>query len=174
MPLPDYSYLEAGTPITWTSTGGDKALTLTSKADGVGREGEKSPSLIDGSRGMPELLEIRVESQVGSAATQGKELEVHIGESSNNGVGDDNPGNLTGTDADVSNPDELKLQCNLAGSLVFSNARGTNVQKQRLPPYYPTCPYIIPLVVNKTGQTLGATGTNHKIVITPYYRKIAD
>jgi hypothetical protein len=122
---------------------------------------------------MPELLEIRFESAVGSAATNGLELELFIGESDHVTAGTDNPGNLTGADAALSNPDELKAQLNYAGSLVFSNARGTNVQKQRLR-YFPICPYIIPLVVNKTGQTLSGTAGDHKIVVTPYYRKIAD
>lgn len=172
MTLPDYSQLEAGTPVEW-STSGDKLLTLTSKADGVGREGEKSSSLIDGTKGMPELLEFRLESAVGASATNGKELECWIGESNSATAGTNNPANLTGADADLSAPDELKYQCNWAGSLVFSNTRGTNVQRQRFV-YYPTHPYIIPLIVNKTGQTLSSTAGNHKLVMTPFYRKVID
>ncbi len=173
MALPDYSFLEKGTSITWINTGGDKALTLTSLANDAGREGAKSATLVDGTKGMPEVLEVRLESAVGSAATDGREIELYIGESDNATAGDDNPGNLSGTDAALSNPGELARQCYYAGSLVLSNARGTNVQKQRLL-YYPTCPYIIPLVVNKSGQTLSGTAGNHKLVVTPYYRKIAD
>lgn len=173
MALPDYTFLAAGTPIVWTSSGGDKAITLTSKADGVGHEGAKSATLVDGTQGMPELLEILFESQVQAAPTNGKEIELWIGESDSATAGTNNPGNLTGADADVSNPDEVKLQCYYAGSIVLSNARGTNVQKQRMI-YFPTCPYLVPFVVNKSGQTLGATGTNHKITVTPYYRKIAE
>src|SRR5688572_30104232 len=156
MTLPDYSDLDACTAVTWAPSGGDKARTLTSKANNVGRQDDKSATLDDSTKGMPEVLEFRLESAVGSAATNGLELELWIGESSSGTAGTDNPANLTGADADLSNPDELKFQCNFAGSLVFSNARGTNVQKQRLR-YFPVCPYIIPLVVNKTGQTLSAT-----------------
>lgn len=173
MALPDYSFLEKGSPITWAPSGGDKVLTLTSKADGVGREGDKSATLIDGTKGMPELLEIRLETAVGAAATDGKEVELWIGESDHATAGTDNPGNLTGADADLSNPDELKRQLYHGVSLSLSNARGTNVQKQR-GLYYPTCPYIIPVVVNKSGQTLSGTAGNHKVVVTPYYRKTAD
>jgi len=171
--LPDYSYLEAGSPITWKNTGGDKPLTLTSLANDAAREGDKSATLLDGTKGMPELLEIRLESAVGSAATDGKEIELWIGESDDADAADANPGNLTGADAGLSNPDELKRQLYHGLSLSLSNARGTNVQKQR-GLYYPTCKYIIPVVVNKSGQTLSGTAGNHQLVITPYYRTTAD
>jgi len=172
MTLPDYSYLVAGTPVEW-STSGDKALTLTSLANNGSREGAKSDTLVDGTLGMPELLEFRLESAVSSAATSGAEIELFLGESDHATAGTNNPGNLTGTDAALSNPDELKAQLNYVGSLVLSNARGTNVQKQRLR-YLPVCPYIIPLIVNKSGQTLSGTAGNHKLVMTPYYRRMAD
>jgi len=172
MALPDYIHLVAGTAITWSTTG-DKTLTLTSLANDAAREGVKSDTLVDGTLGMPELLEIRFESSVAVAATDGKHIELFIGESDNAAAGTDNPGNLTGADAALSNPDQLKFQCYRAGSIRLSNARGTNVQKQRMR-YFPVCPYIIPLVVNKSGQALGSTAGDHKIVVTPYYRKLAD
>lgn len=172
MALPDYVGLVAGTPVEWSTTGG-KTITLTSLTNNSGREGGKSATWVDGTLGMPEVIEIRFESAVGSAATNGLEIELYIGESDNATAGTDNPGNLTGADAALSNPDELKAQLYYVGGLILSNARGTNVQKQRML-YYPTAPYSIPLVVNKSGQTLSGTAGNHKIVMTPYYRKIAD
>lgn len=173
MALPDYSGLVAGTPITWKSSGGDKAITLTSLANNAAREGEKSATLVDGTLGMPELLEWRFETAVGSAATDGKAVELYIGESSSATSGTDNPGNLTGADAALSNPDELKRQLYRVGALSLSNARGTNVQKQRFVSY-PVCPYVMPVTVNKSGQSLSGTAGNHCIVMTPYYRKLQD
>lgn len=173
MALPDYSFLIAGTAITWTSSGGDKTLTLTSKTDGTGCEGDKSATLVDGTLGMPELLEVRIEIKLNATATDGKEIELYFGESDSATAGTNNPGNLTGAAADVSNPGELKRQCNYVGSLVLSAARTTSTQKQRFR-YRPLCPYIVPFVINSSGQTLGSTGTDQKIVVTPYYRKIAD
>jgi hypothetical protein len=164
-----YSDLVAGTPVEWSTTGG-KTLTLTSLANAAMREGAKSATLVDGTSGLPELLEFRLESAVGSAATQGLEIELYVGESDNATAGNDNPGNLTGADAGLSNPTELKLQLNFVGSLVLSNARGTNVQKQRLR-YRPVCAYIVPAVYNGSGQTLSGTAGNHKLVMTPYYRR---
>lgn len=165
-----YSDLVAGTPVTWTSSGGDKVLTLTSLTNNSAREGDKSGSWVDGTKGLPEVIDVRFESQVGSAATNGLEIELFVGESDDATAGNANPGNLTGADAGLSNPDELKSQLIFVGSLVLSNARGTNVQKQRFR-FKPVCAYTIPVAVNKSGQTLGATGTNHKVVMTPYYRR---
>src|SRR4051812_20092213 len=94
-----YSDRVAGTPYTWQSTGGDKAITLTSLTNGSAREGDKSGSIVDGTKGLPEYVEFRLESAVGSAATTGKEINLFIGESDNATAGTDNPGNLTGADA---------------------------------------------------------------------------
>jgi hypothetical protein len=172
MALPDYSFLEAGTPIEWSTTGG-KLITLTSLANDAAREGAKSATLVDGTKGMPELLEVRIESAVAVAASWGKEIEVYFGESDSATAGTQNPGNLTGADAAYADSAELKGQLGYVGPLILSNIRGTVVQVQRHV-YYPVCPYIIPVVVNKSGQALSATAGNHKIVVTPYYRKIAD
>lgn len=173
MALPDYTFLEAGTALTWKSSGGDKTLTLTSLTNGSVREGDKSATLVDGTKGMPELLEIRLESAVGSAATQGKNINVYIGDSDNSTAGTNNPGNLSGADATVTSGSELLGQLNYVGGLSLSNARGTNVQKARMI-YFPTCAYIIPVIHNDSGQTLSATAGDHQLVITPYYRKHAD
>lgn len=176
MALPDYPFYEAGTPITWTSSGGSKAITATSLATSgnAAREGDKSASLVDGTKGMPAFLEIAILSKASSAVTDGGTLDLFIGESDSGAAGTNNPGNLTGADAALSNPNELKRQLKYAGALVFSNARGTNAQMQRLPRYYVTCPYIIPVLQNNTSQNLSSTGTDHVVTVTPYYRKIAD
>jgi hypothetical protein len=172
MALPDYAFLEAGTAVEWSTTGG-KAITLTSLANDAGREGVKSASWVDGTKGMPELLRVLFESAVASAATNGKEIELWFAESDSATAGTNNPANLTGADAGLTNPDELKYQAKFAGAIILSNARGTNVQKQEM--YFkPLLPYTIPLVVNKSGQALTATAGNHKITVTPLYRKIAD
>lgn len=172
MALPDYADLIPGTSKTWKSSGGDYAITLTSLANNGGREGVKG-DLNDGTMGYPTLLEVRFNSSVGSAATNGNQIELYFGESDSSTAGTNNPGNLTGADAALSNPDELKLQCYFVGGLNLSNARGTNIQKQRFI-YFPTARYIIPLVVNKSGQTLGSTAADHEIVVTPFYSEIKD
>lgn len=166
-----YSDLIAGTTRVWASSGGDETLTLTSLANNAAREGDKSATLIDGTYGLPEYLEILFKTAVGSAATTGNVIELFIGESDSATAGTDNPGNLTGADAGWSNPDELKAQLYRVGALSLSNARGTNVQSVRML-YRPTCAYIVPAVVNLSGQTLSATAGNHSLEITPYYRRV--
>lgn len=166
----NYSDLVIGTEITWKSSGGTYTLTLTSLTNGSCREGGKSATLVDGTKGMPEILVCRLESAVGSAATTGRELNLYFGESDSSTAGTNNPGNLTGADAGLSTPTELLAQLGFAGSLSFSNTRGTNVQKAVLF-YWPKLPYIIPVLYNDTGQTLSGTAGNHTLSVTPYYRR---
>lgn len=168
--MPNYPTLVAGTACTWLNTGGDKVLTLTSLANAAAREGDKK-DFYDATYGLPELLECRLETAVGSAATNGLAVELWLGESDSATAGTANPGNLTGADAGLTTPDEYKLQCTFAGALALSNARSTSVQVQRFS-VPTTCRAVVPLIVNKSGQTLSGTAADHKLVITPYYRVI--
>ncbi len=170
MALPDYLSVFAGTAKVWKSSGGDYLLTLTSLANGSGREGAKG-DLYDATYGLPEYVEIRFESQMTSTPTAGNEVELWIGESDNATAGTDNPGTLTGADAAVSSPNAAKLQCVQAGSLVLM--ANTNVQKTRMV-YRPACRYVIPLVVNNGGVAQGSTAGNHVLVFTPYYRRVSN
>ena len=158
-----------GTAQTWKASGGDYAITLTSLANGSAREGAKG-EFYDATFGLPVVYGIRLEADVASAATAGLSLDLYLGYSDSGTAGTNNPGNLTGADAALSNPSELIAQLTFAGSLVMSNARGTNVQKQ----YFTATPlarYVVPLVYNQTGQALGSTAGNFVISVTPYYRK---
>ena len=173
MALPDYSDLIRGATVTWKNSGGDKTLTLTSLTNGSGREGDKSATLIDGTYGMPELLEWFLLSAVGTTVTS-TDLELYLGFSDSSTAGTNNPGNLAGADGAWSTPDELKLQLALAGCLNFSNGRTTNIQKVRLWYPRPAAHYVIPALVNKTGQTLSGTASDHQLIMTPLYRRILD
>lgn len=172
MALPDFSDLDPGTPVEWSTTGG-KLITLTSLANNAAREGAKSDSLIDGTKGMPELLDVRFEGAVASAVTTGNEEELYFGESDSATAGTNNPGGLTGADAAYANPDEKKGMLNFVMGLPFSNTFGTAVHSKR-GVYFPTQPHVIPVVVNKTGGALSGTAGNHKVVIIPWYRRIKD
>ena len=158
-----------GTAKVWKSSGGDYAITLASLANNAGREGAKG-DLNDATYGAPAFLDVFVTGSVGSAATNGLQIEYYFGESTSATAGTDNPGGLTGADASVSNPDEKKLQTFLIGGLILSNALGTGVQKQAFT-YFPTARYLIPLVVNKSAQTLGSTAADFAITVTPYFAR---
>lgn len=173
MALPDYSDLEAGTPITWLASGGTKAITLTSLANDAAREGEKSATLVDGTKGMPEVLDVFVEWTCASAPANGKQVEYYFAESDVATAGSGNPGNLSGTDAGVSAPDEIKQQVGFVGALNLANSLGGGVNRQRFE-YEPVRPYIIPLVVNKSGVAGSGVAGNFSITVTPYYRRLKD
>lgn len=165
----NYSDLIAGTAVEWSTTGG-KLITLTSLANAAVREGAKSATWVDGTKGLPELIEVRFESAVTSAAAQGKEINLYVGESDNATAGTDNPGQLTGADSTLTNGSELLGQLKFIGALVLSAATGTTVQKSRFV-YRPVTAYSVPVVHNDSGVALHGTAGNHKLFFTPYYRR---
>jgi hypothetical protein len=164
-----YSDLSPGTALVWKNTGGDYAMNLKNLANAGIREGGKSATLIDGTKGFPELLEIIAETKVQSAATTGLEFPVYLGFSKNATAGSENPGGLTGVDAAVGNADQLP-QLVYVGSIVMSNSRGTNTQLQRF-----VCPpraeYVIPVFQNSSGQTTSNADGETSITIRPWYRR---
>lgn len=169
MALPEYFKVAQGTIKSWKSSGGDYTLTLTSLANDAAREGGKGDLGSTWARRWAVLFT----SSVGSAATNGREVELWWGPSTSATAGTDNPSNLTGVDAALSNPDEVKVQSIFVGSLVLSNARGTNVQKTWLT-FFPPTQYGTPFVVNKSGQTLGGTAGDHEVRLVPVEDLVQD
>lgn len=161
-----------GSAITWSSSGQTKVLTMTSKADATGREGGKSPDLRDATAGLPEYLEVEMFAKVQAAPTDAKEIELHFGWSDDAAAANDNPGGLTGSDADVTGPNSVKLLLNYIMSIVLSNQVGTGSQQQSPILIKPVTFCFVPLVVNSSGQTMSATGTDFRLTVTPWYRKI--
>ena len=164
-----YAPLVAGTPLVWTSSGGDKVLTFTSVVNTAGRAGDKSATLVDVTKGLPALLEIVVTTKVQSAPTKGLTVDCYVGFSSSATAGTDNPGGLSGADAALSNVDVLP-QLVFVGSVVMSNSLSTGAQTARFL-VAPQDAYVIPVLVNNSGQTASATGTDTKVTITPWYQQ---
>lgn len=150
----------------------DKVLTFTSVADGSARQGDKSPTLVDGTNGMPELLAIEPETKVQSAPTDLKEIELYFGWSDDATAGNNNPAGLGGSDAALSTPDSAKLLLSYIMSIVCSNAIGTGIQRQSPIFIRPVNICFIPVLVNHSGQTISATGTDTVLSVTPWYRKV--
>jgi hypothetical protein len=168
--MSSYADLVAGTAVEWSTTGG-KLITLTSLANGSGRQGAKSATLIDGTKGLPELLEVLFQSAVTSAAANGKAVELYLGESDDATAGNANPGGLSGADGAWTNASELRGQLNYLGAIILSNATGTGLQVARFNYWLTAAAYICPAVYNDAGVALSGTAGNHKIVVTPYYRR---
>jgi hypothetical protein len=165
----NYSDLTPGTAIVWENTGGDFAMNMKALANAGIREGGKSATLVDGSKGFPEVLEIIAETKLQVAPTAGNECPIYLGFSKNATAGNENPGGLTGADAAVGNADQLP-QLVFAGSIVLSNALGTGVQRQRFE-VVPKAEYVIPVFQNSSGQTTSNVDSETKITIRPWYRR---
>lgn len=164
-----YSDLSPGTAIVWKNTGGDYAMNMKNLATAGIREGGKSATLVDGTKGFPELLEVIVETKLQSAPTAGNQCNVFLGFSKNSTAGTENPGGLTGADAAVSNADQL-YQLVFAGGLILSNALGTGVQRQRFT-VAPRAEYVVPVFQNSSGQSTTNTDGETSITIRPWYRR---
>lgn len=168
MPV-NYSDLSPGTALVWKNTGGDYAMNMKALANAGIREGGKSATLIDGTKGFPEILEVIVETKVQSAPTAGNACNVCLGFSKNATAGNENPGGLTGADASVGNADQLP-QLTFVGSLIMSNALGTGVQRKRFA-IVPRAEYVIPVFQNSSGQTTSNVDGETCITIRPWYRR---
>lgn len=164
-----YSDLEPGTAVVWKNTGGDKTMTLKNLATAGIREGEKSATLIDGTKGFPELLEIIAETKLQTAPAAGALCSVFLGFSTSSTPGTSNPGGLTGADAAVGNADQLP-QLRFAGAIVLSNAIGTGVQRQRFV-VRPLAEYVIPVFQNSSAYSTTNVDGETSITIRPYYRR---
>lgn len=167
-----YSDLTPGTAVTWSNTGGTKVLNAKALTNTSIRQGDKSASLIDGTKGLPELLVWTLETKVQSAPTAGKTLDLYLGWSSSATAGTDNPGGLGGADATGPNADVLSAnQVQFAGSLAMSNNIGTGLQRAVVAVTRPLKEYVIPVLDNETGQTTSNVDTETVITMTPMYRR---
>lgn len=165
----NYSDLTPGTAITWKNTGGTYAMNMKNLANAGIREGAKSATLVDGTKGFPELLEVTVETKLQVAPTAGNQCPCFLGFSSNSTAGTDNPGGLTGADAAVGNADQLP-QLSFLGSVILSNALGTGVQRQRFF-IVPRAEFIIPVFQNSSGQSTTNVDGETCFTVRPWYRR---
>src|SRR5690349_5456224 len=105
MALPDQVGLKAGTTLTWLASGGTYSLTLTSLANDAGREGGKG----DLGANWACQHSVLFETKCASAPTNGNAVELYWASSTSGTAGTSNAGgNLTGADAAVTAPDQVK------------------------------------------------------------------
>lgn len=151
-----------GTAISWKSTGGDYALTLTSLTNSSARQGAKG----DLGSAFARRYAVLFTTAVGSAAANGLTVEVWWAASPHATAGTENPGAASGADAAFATSAEYKLQLLFVGALNLSNNAGTSVQKQVFELSPPTR-YGMPVVVNLSGQSLSGTAADHEVRIVP-------
>lgn len=164
-----YSDLTPGTAITWMNTGGTFAMNMKNMLNNVIREGAKSATLVDGTKGFPEKLEVTIETKLQIAAVDSVEGEVYLGFSSSSTAGTDNPGGLTGADAAVADSDQL-AQLIYVGSLIGASSLSTGVQRQVFEAV-PKKEYVIPVFRNTLGQSTTNVDSETIITIRPWYRR---
>jgi hypothetical protein len=166
----NYSDLTPGTPLTWMNVGGDFAMNLKALATAGIREGGKSATLIDGTKGMPEALEVIAQTKLQAAPSAGNECPIFLAFSKNATAGSENPGGLTGVDAAVANADRLPQLDVFCGAIILSNDIGTGVQLKRFW-VVPLAEYLIPVFQNSSGQTTSNVDGETSITIRPWYRR---
>lgn len=144
-----------GTSVVWTSSGGTKVITLTSLADDGGRAGASHDFGAD----FPTRCIVTLELDFNVAPTAGERVDLFWASSIDG----------TNFDAEVTTADEAFTEANnvrlkLIGSLICTN--DTDPQRTSWLFYLPAR-YGKPVIVNKSGQALTATGTDQKITVTP-------
>jgi len=145
-----------GPDVTWTSSGGDETLTLTSLADGNGRAGDEH----DFGSTHASRVRVSMELDFNVAPTAGEVVDLYWASSHD---GTDYDGECTGSDAAYNDEDDMK-RLHWIGSFVCTN--DTDPQRQSWVFFLPAR-YGLPVVSNQSGQALTATGTNQKVIVTP-------
>lgn len=151
-----------GTTITWTSSGGDKVLTLTSLATATGRMGASN----DFGATFPERVRVELTVDFNVAPTAGNVINVYWS-SSQGGTNFD--GECTGSDAAYSNTNDLR-RLHWVGALSASN--DTDLQRASWVFFLPAR-YGLPVVFNNSGQALTNVGTDQTVKVTPLIGDIA-
>lgn len=145
-----------GTPVVWTSSGGTEALTLSSLADGAGRQGEEH----DFGATFPQLARVELLVDFNAAPTAGLQVEVYWASSDD---GTDYDAECTGSDAAFATAAD-RARLHFVGCLVASN--DTDPQRASWVFALPAR-YGLPVVWNASGQALTATGTDQVVTVTP-------
>jgi len=151
-------YRQQGTTLTWTSSGGDYVITLTSLANGGGRAGPEC----DFGSNWPDLVRVEVELDFNVAPTAANVVNVFWA-SSYDGTNYD--GECSGSD-EAYDDENVQKRLHLIGSLICTN--DTDPQRQSWIFALPAR-YGLPVISNQSGQALTATGTDQKVKVTPLY-----
>lgn len=151
--------VKQGTTITWTSSGGTLAITLTSLANNAGRIGAVHDRGATHSRKMRLWLQIDF---VTSNPTKGTTVDLYLITSDDNSNWD---GGTAPTDAALGSADTLP-QYVYVGSVVLDDLLSPNQSASF--EIELGARYIAPVVFNNgSGQALTATGTDQIIRMTP-------
>lgn len=152
-----------GTATTWTSSGGDLAMTMTSLASASARVGASKDRGATRSRKM----QFEVQVDFASAPTKGTTVDLYLMTSSDNSNWD---GGTAPSDAALGSVDTLP-QLVFVGSLVVDDI--TTPNQRATFEIENAARYIAPVIHNNgTGQALTSTGTDQIVKMTPIVDEI--
>lgn len=149
--------LKYGTATTWTSSGGDLVITLTSLANAAARMGASLD--LGATRARAYEFWLQVDPNVNP--TDGNVISLYLTGSADNGL-------WTGADATPADgaftlTDTLRNMIHV-GDLICDATTDLQIQKFTV---YDLPRYIAPIVFNNSGQALTATGTDQKVIMYP-------
>lgn len=160
-----------GTPITWAPSGGTGACTLTSLANGAGRNGVR---LDLGAMILPTAraswFRWYMSTKLLTGATLGNTIDLYFAGWSDDTTPAQPDGAHSGTDVamgTVAAGLDPRMNLKLAGSVVVDNTTaGSTLTKSGIIflPYR----YVAPTVYNGSAVALSATGTDHVIGLVPF------
>lgn len=159
--------LAAGTALTWTSSGGDYTMTMSSVADTNGRAGAKGDL---GATRAP-LWTYSSEIKAGATGPSGTAPTYDFywcsSPSATAATDNDGPdGVFTGSDVALTAPSAEELGGLLfIGSVPLTTTNDEIFRKTWV--FAPPHRYGFPVFVNNSNQTDSTTGTDHSIVLTP-------
>jgi hypothetical protein len=166
-----FSYLTPGTPIVWTNSG-SPAIAATGLASGAGAQGDKSPTLLDATKGLAEWLYCVASTYFISAPADLQGVEWWLGWSNSATPAGNNPGGLTGVSGTLASPGSVKNLLSYIGAIITSNAIGTGLQTQDAFWVRVKNSFFIPVIVNNSGVALSSGANSTSFSVTPFYRTI--
>lgn len=167
---------KTGTPIVWadttdyssTNSGFTRTaqIDLTGVTNGAARQGAK----VDLGATRARVYSVQVGFEFQTAPTAGSLVEVYWSASFSATAATGNTGGASGSDGayKAGEEDEWKRQLNLIGVLAVTNDGNTTPQYAHIGFFVPSQRYGMPIVVNKSGQSLNTSDANEMyIALTP-------
>ena len=151
-------YQTQGTSSIWKTSGGAHVITLTSLASGAGRKGDAHDFGVN----FPQTVRVELKTKIAVAPTLGKTIDLFWVSSIDNASFD---AQLAAGDGALSDINTI-YQMSLIGPLVL--LANTNAQSQSWTFQLPSR-YGFPVVVNNSGQAIGATAADHVLTFVPIF-----
>jgi hypothetical protein len=148
-----------GTSVTFQETGGDHLCTLSSLADGTGRQ---SAGYDGGAAPRTNLYRLECKFQAAATPTVGQAVDVYL-KTSNDGTNWDNDD--AAGDGALSSTDKL-LNLTHVTSVIVDQA-AADIPLQKTVTFSTNARHLAFVVVNNSGAALTATATEHVLTMTP-------